>query len=215
MQKYIISSTTESFQLLSEQQEKFISDDKEFKLITNFEQLKIIFGKVNEDPNENIFKFIDSYKTVIQSSILYDKDEIINIDDFKLTNTFEELYYLDRLIMDNEEIANYNYNFEFVKTIENIIIKLVKSKKESSLQKIVHSKILLDIVNNYCGLENYDEEINGKDIELIKDEIDEIIKNNIDIFKELNLDINEENIKSIKNDTIYCDIIISLIKHKY
>ena len=212
--KDIISPKTGILQLLSKRQGEFISNDQEFKIISNYEELMTIFGEVNEDPNENIFKFIDSYKTVIHSSILYDADEIINIDDFKLINTFEEFYYLDRLIMDNEEIANYNYNFEFVKKIENIILKIVNLKKESRLQKIANSKILLDIVNNYCGLENYDEEINGKDIEIIKDKIDEIIKNNIDIFKELNLDINEENIKSIKNDTIYCDIIISLIKHK-
>ena len=210
----LISPKTELLLLLSKQQGEFISNNKEFKLISNYEELMSILGEVNEEPNENIFEFIDSYKTTIHSSILYDEDEIINIDNFKLTNTFEESYYLDRLIMDNEEITNYNYNYDFIKKLNKIykIDKIAIFNNEYSLQKIVRAKILYDIINNYCGLENYDEEINGNEIEIIKDEIDEIIKNNIDVFKDLNLNIKEDNIKSLKNDNIYCDIIISLIK---
>ena len=206
----LISPKTELLLLLSKQQGEFISNNKEFKLISNYEELMSILGEVNEEPNENIFEFIDSYKTTIHSSILYDEEEIINIDNFKLTNTFEESYYLDRLIMDNEEIANYSYNYDFIKKLKNIykIDKVAIFNEGYSLQKIVKSKILNDIINNYCGLENYDEEINGKEIEVFKDEIDEIIKNNIDVFKDLNLNIKEDNIKSLKsvnleNITIY------------
>ena len=158
----LISPKTELLLLLSKQQGEFISNNKEFKLISNYEELISILGEVNEEPNENIFEFIDSYKTTIHSSILYDEDEIINIDNFKLTNTFEESYYLDRLIMDNEEIANYSYNYDFIKKLKNIykIDKVAIFNEGYSLQKIVKSKILNDIINNYCGLENYDEEIN-------------------------------------------------------
>ena len=89
----------------------------------------------------------------------------------------------------------------------------INNNNYSSLQKIVTSKILLDTINNYSDNNNNIEANNEEDINNIKKEIDNIINDNISIFKELNLDINEDNIKSIKNDEIYCDIIISLIKH--
>ena len=196
---------------LSKQQGEFLSNDSEFKIISNYQELMKIIKEINENPNENIFKFIYSMKSVIHDYILYNEDKTINIDNFRLKNEFAEYYYLDLLIMDNEKIINYEYDFEFIKKYYEFIKAINKKYK---LLKIVNSKILYEIINNFYWIDNYDEEINGKDIENYKEEIDKIIESNIGVFKELNLDSiynNEERIKSTKLETIYCDIINSLI----
>jgi hypothetical protein len=200
--------------LLSNQQGEFLSNDKEFKTIQNYEELMKIIQEINEDPNENIFKFIFSFRSLIHECILYNEEQTIKIDNFKLKNEFDEYYYLSELIKDNEEIVNYEYDFEFIKKYYELL-KLIKIKKGNKLQKIVSYKILYELINNFCGNENYDEDINGEDIEKYKIEIDEIISQNIDVFKELNLEsiyVNEDSIKSAKLENIYCDIINSLIK---
>ena len=208
---YLISPRNELLQFILKQKEELISNDKDFKLLSNCEELMNSILEVNKEPNENIFKFIYSFKTVIHSSILYEEEKNINTNILYLKKQFDEFYYLDRLIMDKVEMFNYEYNYNFIKTI-NEFFKL-NNNNYSSLQKIVTSKILLDTINNYSDNNNNIEANNEEDINNIKKEIDNIINDNISIFKELNLDINEDNIKSIKNDEIYCDIIISLIKH--
>ena len=200
--------------LLSNQQGEFLPNDTEFKIIENYEELMKIIQEINEDPNENIFKFIYSYRTLIHEYILYNEDKTIKIDNFKLKHEFAEYYYLSELIMDNEEIVNYEYNFEFIKRFYELL-KLIKSKKEVKIQKIVNYKIFYELINNFWENGDPNEEINGEDIENYKNEIDQILKENIDVFEELNLEniyINEDSIKSANLQTIYCDILNSLIK---
>ena len=196
--------------ILSKQQGEFLSNDSEFKIISNYEELMKIIWEVEKNPNGNIFEFIYSYKKVIHNYILYKEEKTINIDEFKLKIGFSQLYYLYLLIIEEEEIINYEYSFDFVKKIYEFLkeINLTNNK----LLKIVSSKIVIEIINNFCETDNYDEDINGKDIERFKIEIDKIIKNNLDIFKKLNLDINEDKIESFKVNDIICDFIISLIK---
>ena len=148
--------------ILSEQQGEFLSKDSDFKLIENSEELMKILNNIKVD---NIFKFIFSFKSTIHN-ILYEEEEIINIQNFILKKELSEYYYLVLLIEDNEEIFNYAYNFDFIKDVHNLF-KIINSKKDNSFQKIIISKILLEIVNNFCGLDDYNEDLNGKDIDII------------------------------------------------
>ena len=201
----IISNSKEKILLiLSEQQGEFLSKDSDFKLIENFEELMTIINDIKVD---NIFKFIFSFKSTIHN-ILYEEEETINIQNFILKKELSEYYYLVLLIEDNEEIFNYAYNFDFIKDVHNLF-KIINSKKDNSFQKIIISKILLEIVNNFCGLDDYNEDLNGKDIDIIKNEIDETIKNNLKVVEELNINVN---IQNIKLDVLYCEILASLIK---
>ena len=195
--------------LLSKQQGEFLPSDSKLSIISNYDELKKIISYINEKPNENIFEFIYSFKTVIHNSILYKEEKIINIGKFKLKNTLGELYYLLLLIIDTPEIINYEYSFEFVKKIYNFGKNI---KNNNKLLKIVISKIIFEIINNFCETDNYDEKLNGKDIEIFKNEINTTIKNSIDIFKDFNLDINEENIQNLKVPHIICETLISFIK---
>ena len=166
--------------ILSKQQGEFLSNDSQFKIISNYDELNKILLKVNENPNENILEFIYSYKSIIHNNILYKEEKTINIGNFKLKNIIAEYYYLYLLIIEEAEIINYEYSFEFL--------------------------------NNFCETDNYNEDINGEEIQIFKNEIDSIVKNNLDVFKELNLNINEENITSFKANDIICEFLIALIK---
>ena len=201
----IISNSKEKILLiLSEQQGEFLSKDSDFKLIENYEELMKIISDIKID---NIFKFIFSFKSTIHN-ILYEEEETINIQNFILKKELSEYYYLVLLIEDNEEIFNYAYNFDFIKEVHNLF-EIINSKKGNSFQKIVISKILSEIINNFCGLDDYNEDLNGKDIDIIKNEIDETIKNNLKVVEELNINVN---IQNIKLDVLYCEILASLIK---
>ena len=119
--------------LLSKQQGEFLADDSKFNIKLNYEELMKIITNINENPNENIFEFIYSYKQIIHT-ILYNEDENINIDNFKFKITFAKLYYLYLLIKENKEIINYEYSFQFIKRIYNLIKNI---KQNNKLLKIV------------------------------------------------------------------------------
>ena len=130
----LITTKVELLLLISKQQEEFTTNDKEFKLISNYEELMKVISEVNKRPDENIFKFIYSYKNLIHSFTLYENEECININDFKLKNEFAEFYYLDRLIMDEEEIANYEYDHSFIKKV-NEFFKMNDAKNDNEKQQ--------------------------------------------------------------------------------
>ena len=197
--------------ILSKQQGEFLSNDSQFKIISNYDELNKILLKVNENHNENILEFIYSYKSIIHNNILYKEEKTINIGNFKLKNIIAEYYYLYLLIIEEAEIINYEYSFEFLKKVYSFL-KNINSKSNYKLLKIVISKIVLEIINNFCETDNYNEDINGEEIQIFKNEINSIVKNNLDVFKELNLNINEENITSFKANDIICEFLISLIK---
>ena len=136
--------------ILSEQQGEFLSKDSDFKLIENSEELMKILNNIKVD---NIFKFIFSFKSTIHN-ILYEEEETINIQNFILKKELSEYYYLVLLIEDNVEMVNYVYNFDFIKEVHNLF-EIINSKKGNSFQKIVISKILSEIINNFCGLDDY------------------------------------------------------------
>ena len=124
---------------LSKQQGEFLSSDSKLNIISNYEELMKIISYINEKPNENIFEFIYSFKTVIHNSILYNEEVTINIDKFKLKNIFAALYNLYQLISDTPEIINYEYSFEFVKKIYNLGKNI---KNNNKLLKTVISQII-------------------------------------------------------------------------
>ena len=201
----IIYFKTKLLILLSKQQGELLSNNLNFKMISDYQELIKILEEVNSFPKENIFKFLYSYEKNI-NQILYDYDETIKVDNFKLKNEFDEYYYFDLLIMDEEEIVNYEFNFDLI----NNNYKIVKNDN-NKYKIVIISKILLDITNNFCSTDNYDEEIYGTQIAEIKNELNSNIKNNIYCFDELNIDINENKIKNTKLDDLYLEIIISLI----
>ena len=203
--EYLLSQKGELLLFLSKQQGDLINDS--IKIFDNyqFKDLIELLKEIN-DQDYNIFKFIYPHRKQIHS-LLYNYDETINLKEFRLIFDFEELYYLDLLINENEEIINYTYDLKILNSYENVV---KKNNNSNYFIVIVSCKIILDLIKNFCDSDNY-EEINLEEIDKIKNEVEDIFKNNINKFKE-KFNINEIDVKEMKLEEIYCKIIISLIK---
>ena len=139
-------------------------------------------------------------------NILYKYEKIIrlNYEDEKEEN-LSYYFYLSLLIRDNDDIINYSYPLEYIKQINS------NSKKyNDKYNKLIISKIIIELINNYKEL--YEYEYNCKYIKLIEDECNKIIYDNINIFNDLDINLNYEDLIEKKIDEIYSQIIISLIK---
>ena len=201
--------------LLSKQQGGLFFNYFKTGLISNFNELINIINQANSLKDINIFKFLYSYKKLAHS-ILYEAEESINVNNLKLKYEFAELYYLCLLIMDSQEIVNYQYDFEIINKFNQVAENLFNSN-DKKFKKIIMAKMLLDIINNFSASEEYEEsedEINISKIDSIKEKIDDVIQKSINIFGKFKIDINQSNIFDYKVEEIYDEIICSLIKHQ-
>ena len=204
--EYLLNQKSELLLFLSKQQGEFISKDS-LNFFQDYQNLIDTLHQIN-DQDYNIFKFIYHFRNNIHA-LLYDFDETIKINEFRLNFDFAELYYLYLLINENEEIINYTLSFEILLNSYKNIIKIFEEKNK--LRTIIIYKIVSCLIKNFSESDNYDQDINGEQIYIIKNEIETNFKNNIDEFKEM-YNVNEEQIKEMKLNNIYCNILISLIK---
>ena len=199
------SPKSELLLFLSKQQGELISNNQ-MKIFQDYQELNEVLNQI-KDKDYNIFKFIYHHRNKIHS-LLYDFDEIIKINEFKLKFDFTELYYLNLLIVENDEIINYTCTFDTLNGYKNVIKKF--DEENNITYKMISYKMILNLINNYCNSHN-DEEINEEEINKIINENENGIKNNIDKFKN-EFNIKEENIREMRIDILYCEILISLIK---
>ena len=142
-------------------------------------------------------------------NVLYKKEQIVKIKNEEQKKNLYYCFYLDLLIVENPLIINYTYSLDFIKTINT------ERKKTSQKYKlIIFSKIILDLIDNYEGTDEYNENEESIELEEIKKENRQIIKDNIEIFKEIGLYLNEDDILKKKIDEIYLEIINALIRSK-
>jgi len=174
-------------------------DDPMFNIVNSYEMVKEIYFNYKED---NI-KFIYFHKDKVHK-FLYEEEEEIEIND--LPNNISELFYLDLLILDNRESINYKYSIEIIRNANNL-----NKNTNFKLKKIIISKIILTLIYNFRGYEEYDEEFSDELNEIENENIDNI-KNNLEILKEYNFNYDFNDIKNAKIDFIYLYIIISLIQ---
>ena len=181
------------------------NNDPLFKMINTFKMIIEINNSYEED-NEKCFYF---NKDKIHR-LLYELEEVIKINKvpnkFLVNNNISELFYLELLILDNQDSINYVYSIEIIKSINNLI-----KNTNSKLKKMLLSKIALTLIFNFKGSEEYDEESEDELNEIEKENIDNI-KNNLEILKELNCNYGLNDVKDAKIDNIYLAILISLIK---
>ena len=150
---------------------------------------------------------------------LYEKDINIFVEP-NMIGEFKDYYYLYLLIKEEPEIINYKYDYELIKNLD----KIVNSDGNSTIKKILLSKMLLTFINNYeQGLE---EEQNQHEDELskLKTKYESNISENKNILEKYMLDLNES-LEKYKIDLnkleanyisiidIYSIIIIHLIKN--
>ena len=183
--------------------------NEKFQIITKYEEIIDILKFLN-NKNKDIFSFLYNYKENVHS-LLYKYDEIINLDFFEINKhkNLAPYFYLSMLLKDNSEIINYSYSLQFIKDLNELISDLEDSKK---LSKIILSKVLLELISNYKGLDNYEEENEKEIIDNISNNGIQIIKENSNILNDLNLSLDDMIGKKI--DKIYSKIINELIRIK-
>ena len=196
--------------LLLIQEKECIAVDSKIEFFFEYKEMIDYLANLNQK-NKNIFLHIYQNKENIHE-ILYNSEEIIDINSFKINNTINELFYLNLLIVDNPEVVNYSYSIEFIKNLKEMVIK---SDDKNAILKIAYIKFIIDLIKNYEGLDAYNEK-NDKPIfnELtneITNEMMRIKKDNLIVFDK---NFNMDDILDKKIDEFYITIISSLIKSK-
>ena len=196
---------------LSKMLKIWIFTNEKFKNI-DFDGMSIFNNKKEicdfiDSAKTHILFYIYKYKNNIED-ILYYSEECLEIKN-EMLNGINDYFYLDKLISENKEIINYIYEISLIRDKNNDNKKI----KDNSFSKLIISKIILDLVDNYEQTTFFHEsEIN--ELEEIKRCNIDIIEKNIDIFKELSSNFNEDYIRKTSIDEIYIDIIILFIETK-
>ena len=160
-------------------------------LVKNYGATENIF-ELNEIEDIEFLYFNDINK------ILYEEDKIIYIKNYK-NNRLSYNFFLSLLITENVNIINYHYSIDYIKEIYNRKINKVEKYK-----LIMISKLIIELIENFRGTDEFYQNESQNKIELnkIENDIKEIINNNKDIFRQIDLDINENSIKLKKIDEI-------------
>ena len=182
------------------------NNDPMFKIVNSWEMIK----EININYKEYNKKFLFFNKDIIHG-LLYKEEESIIINEttniLLTNNNLSELFYLDLLITDNIECLNYTYSLDFIREINNNWAKKINNK----LKLVIISKIVITLIYNFKGSDDYEEE-NKDELTEIENENFDIMKNNLEILKELNCNYGVNELKDAKIDQIFLDILISLIK---
>ena len=175
-------------------------DDPMFNIVNSYEMVK----EININYKEDNKKFLYFNKDKVHK-LLYDEEEVIKINNLP-NNNLSELFYLDLLILENLDSINYSYSIEIIKDVNNL-----NKNTNFKLKKIIISKIILALIFNFKGSDEYNEKFSDELNEIENENIDNI-KNNLEILKEHNCNYDLNDMKNAKIDSIYKDILICLIK---
>ena len=135
---------------------------------------------------------------------LYDQIFYIKIKYIKFEITC--YFYLSMLIKDEPGIINYQYDFDLIISIDDN-----NKSSENSIQKVMISKIIIDLINNFKDLPDYNEEEYEQKLNIITEKNRRIIDENINKFKELKINLTTDAIIRMNIDDIYVNIIESII----
>ena len=128
-------------------------DKEKIENLKDFEEFESYYGL----DKSNLIKFIYSNKDSIHH-ILYELEKIIEINIEQKEYGLSYYFYLCLLIEDNKNIINYIYSFEYIKNINE------RQKRNNNIyNKIIMSKIILELINNYY--KEYEKNENIIDIE--------------------------------------------------
>ena len=133
-------------------------------------------------------------------------DEIFFLNQEYIKSEFSDYFYLSLLISDEPDIIHYNYDYNLIISINN-----KNEYSENSFKKVMTSKIIIDLINNFKNVKSYKKEEYEKKLNEIIDKNEKIIKENLYKFKELNINLSFDDIINMKIDDIYIKVIESII----
>ena len=158
--------------------------------------------KVN---NEEVFKNLSLYKDNLFDVLYYEEKTVpIIYEDCK--QSLSEYFILNKLIREKKNYIYFSYDFKFIQKIND-----ENENYNESLRKIIISKIILNLIYNYEGLEDYNEK---DEIEIDNLKIDNffLIEDNFSILKnDIQLKFTLKDVIEMEVDDLYIEIIYALI----
>ena len=140
----IIDSTSENGNNPSNEENNQYYDPF-IKLISKFEEIQKIIDLKEKD----IYKFIYFNRNKVHN-ILYKNEQIIFVDCNRKIKNLSFYFYLSLLIREKEFI-NYTYSFDFIEVINNLQL----NNKDKKYQRIIISKIIIQLIKNYKSNDDY------------------------------------------------------------
>ena len=140
---------------------------------------------------------------------LKNHDEIFYLNHENIKSELSDYFFLSLLISDEPDIIHYNYDFNLIKSIhkEN---ENENESSENSLKKVMTSKIIIDLINNFENVKENEQKYIEELGEIEKKNI-KIIEENIDKIKEVNINLTFDDIINMKIDNIYIKVIESIM----
>ena len=178
------------------------NNDPIFKLLSEYSDIENIL-KLND---RQITKFLYFNRKYVHQ-ILYDEDKTIHFNYEENNNSLSFYFYLILLINDMPDILNYTYDLKYIKEINE------QQKKNNNLyNKIIISKIIIELVNDYKTANDCFNDEDEKELNKIIDNNNKIIESSFNIFDDIDIKWTKEEFCSKKIDIIYIEIINALIK---
>ena len=191
--------------LMSKHPEEITNEPEEpiSNLLTNFEEIKTLLNIYKKQNLTKILYF--NFRNI--KKILYEAQEIIEINSEEMENEFSYLYYLSLLISHSDsEIVDYSFQIELINKL-----KIQENDNKFNIKKVFISKIILECINCYKETDYYKEEEESF-LKEIEENNKKIIEENLVVFEEFKLDWNQEYFESKKIDELFIEFILSLIK---
>ena len=185
--------------------EYFENDWPENLLLNSYNELEQIL----DFADSNTFRFLFFNRKRIEA-ILLEEQEILELDKFELNlKLFHNLFYLDLLLLNNDEIINYKCSLDFIKKVNSFIKS--NNNSENLIQNIIFLKAIIDLIKSYRQIDEYNEDIENKELKEMEEQkqIKKMINGKL---KNLNIKLKENDILSKNIDEIYGEIIISWLK---
>ena len=185
--------------------EYFEKDWPENKLLTSYNELE----QTLDFSDFNTFRFL-LYNSKKIESILYEEQEILELDKFELNlESLHNLFYLDLLLLNNDDIINYKCSLDFIKNLNSFIKS--NNNSENLIQNIIFLKVNIDLIKSYRQIDEYNENIEENELKKMEEQV-QIKKMINEKLTNLNIKLKEDDILSQKIDEIYGEIIISWLK---
>lgn len=183
---------------------KSFLEGKCLSLLSNYKDIKDLQDFFEKSENNNFTEFC--YNNLITTyDILYQEEESINIITKEKNYQLSFYFYLILLIEydKSKNIVHYEYTFDLINQNND-----ENKKEQNKFKKLIFSKIILELINNFRGINQTEND----DIINNLNNIEKDITNNLPLLsKEIGLDKKIENIKEKSIELIYIEIIEILI----
>ena len=134
--------------------ELYVNNNPISRLLSNFKDIEIIILIIK---NKLFLLAIFCFSINIIHNILYNYDEIIRIKYNEKNKDLAYNFYLNILINENPEVINYCYKLEYINNINN-----ERNKIKDKFKLIFLAKCIIDLITNFRGTDEYNEDKNGE-----------------------------------------------------